>query len=534
MKMKKSKKIFLLIGAGFSKPLGMPLTKDMEEVIKILLSGKKIDKCVYEIAEYLGLKEDNTFRNDIRRLLIFSKYDDEDYKSVEKRFKEERERYLKKISEYLGKDYERVMAQVVDDFSHDYDYIAFKSVYKSFYKRLNYNFELYDFLTLLTFLYSNGITVYTSEIYKNPFQTKEIYDERPYRILKALFFFRLFFLKIFKHLVRYQLKHNKQYFKIYLNFFETLLKEFRKRGWKLIIGTFNWDLIVNFLVFKANANLNKIAKRTIFLTSYGIPLYMPYELEHKEPVQLGTETLEKYHKKYCKNPKDLYLTQVLFPHGTYNLRYCSNCRNLVFPIPYDISETNFGTLLSHTFSLVDPLPSERDLEILKKRISLKKDLVPSDYVKCPYCGTYTNFRDTFMLEQSKIKTNRPSYAEILLHKFFYEFLDADVNIVIGYSFPPDDMLNNYYLKSILLNKHYDKSKRVLLYFSHGNKKGFLSYKDEGFKKFMEKNKQINDLFKLLYNEKNIYLNLEGFGEFLKRRNNGSDIAEILSVCEKAV
>ena len=194
---KSEKQLFILIGAGFSKPLGFPITNDMANIVKILLNveRKPLDEVVSEISEYLQIDSED-FKKDVKRFLTFCMYADTiSFEEAKKRKEDEKERYLKTITKVFGKKYGEIYSKVINDFHIDYDYLAFKSIGDNYIRKirsgsLSGNFDLQDFLTLLNFLYDNNITVFSEDVFPTAKESKQVYDHRPHRIFKALMFFR--------------------------------------------------------------------------------------------------------------------------------------------------------------------------------------------------------------------------------------------------------------------------------------------------------------------------------------------------------
>jgi hypothetical protein len=397
-------------------------------------------------------------------------------------------------------------------------------------------------LSVLTKGYIEGISIPTSEIFEEERKrTLEIYVNYPQRLLGALNIYRLLIFKLFKHFLRdfTETYGSKKIIKYYKTFSEQLIRyganNLHDIQSNLKFATLNWDPIFPFFLIRSVRDLNhnpEIEGKKRYYLSYGFPFKVvrPWEEKGVPPGYIIDEDAAFYSKTLKKDykltPVETYIIKFYVPHGLMNMRVCPRCQNTFLIIPERVGNLNFERFLD--VFLLDPIPSRLDIEKIKKIEPFKlnlKNLNPSQ-VKCPYCGTPTNFIDTFLQIQSILKPKDPPAIEKSYFDYAISFADSEHLIFIGYSFPIDDIPHLLTLLTLGMNTANSNNKNrkfsLILYNPHISKKmkGWISYDKalDYLSKLGDKGKKdtntLENVLKLT-KEENIRVNFSGFPGILQ-------------------
>lgn len=490
-------KTLFIIGAGFSVNLGAITTQDIAKAINIVvnLNKKLIDRLEEINRQILKGKLQFHLQKDLERTLLIL-LDGDGAGSLEEALKK-RERVI----DFLVKKYKQIFPDgdpeyfryYLQDSYRKFDYLAFRSFYLQWKNSLpddeKENVPIVRFLTLLDKAYEENISIPTKELFsrKNDRNKKVIYYNRPHRSKKALDFYKYFTYKLFKIVLAHT--PNIQKTKIYYNFFRDLILETIKNPENLNVIikrdlfvlpieflTFNWDPFLPFILIKANRYANKrmeintlrndILPQTYVDFTWNIPIVrLDKEFNSRKQKEIWDEILISEDTAYFVNKQTmkswvyeetkidsnlfLQLIKLYAVHGLFNIRFCPYCNQLFMIMPTKINNLNVATYegLRDLF-LLDPIPSIHDMKIVSKKY--KGTLLYEAYKKgrpdelpCPNCGFPTYFEDTPLSIQTILKSDEIFFLRHLKNIVFNKLREYDHLIIIGYSFPEDDISNNF-------------------------------------------------------------------------------------------
>lgn len=538
----------VFFGAGSTAQLKSPITWKQEEFLKSLCEDGSVKERLGEFAKEnfknKGIRED--FLDDIERTLtiLYDGNGDETEYGARKEGNSCLEDYFDLLSKEFQFDKRRRAS--LEQFYYVYvlnhfDWLAFKSIFRDL---SNFSSELtiQDILSVLTKGYLEEISIPTSEIFREERKrTLGTYVNYPQRLLGALNIYRLLIFKLFKHSLRDFIENNdsRRIIRYYKTFSEQLIhygsENLRDIQSTLKFATLNWDPIFPFFLIRSVRDLNhspNIEGRKRYYLSYGFPFKVvrPWEEKGVSPGYIIDEDAAFYsktlRKDYNLSRVETYIIKFYVPHGLMNMRVCPRCKNTFLIIPDRVGNLDFERFLD--VFLLDPILSKLDIRKIKKIEPFKsnlKNLNPSQ-VKCPYCGTPTNFIDTFLQIQSILKPKDPPAIEKSYFDYAISFADSEHLIFIGYSFPIDDIPHLLTLLTLGMNTTNSNNKNrkfsLILHNPHINKKlkGWISY-DKALthlRKLGDKGKDnirtLRNVLKLAKRE-NIRVNFSGFPGILQ-------------------
>ncbi len=474
------KKTLFIIGAGFSVPLGLPTTEVLNNIISVLCQkGRTIDERLKEI-QTSGIEFDDVFKKDIKNTLLFLLDDDNKRESEARKqrkqaidtFIEEYKKVYPKLNVY------KIKHRLEYDILTEIDWLALKSLYNTFSKE-GVDFHLIDLLTIVQKAINDGVPIPTTDIFEYA-KTKKLYYNDIGRLQKALNAYKYILFKIFKHILRINKEKLKQQKHIYYSFFYELInkttnedvywlnkEEIDKEEFylsNLAFLSFNWDPIITFLLMKTNQKINREnfsvgnqadPKFQVYV-DFSIPL--PLIKFNKEQILYSfskessfiINNFSKERKRQCSLTTKVI--RLFLPHGLFNIRICPRCKTAFMFFPKDIGKFEMEDL--DEIFLLDPIPSEYDMEKshnFKVVESSYSDGEP-DKIHCPSCKHETYFTDSFMEIQSILKPTNTTIVNKIQFDYANFFGNADHIIALGYSFPKDDMINNYQIKIMSVQK----------------------------------------------------------------------------------
>lgn len=546
-------KTVIIIGSGFSLPFGMPTTYTLNKFMDIVCGNIPLEKRVLHIMELFN-GGDEIFKNDMYNTLKI--LGDSDYENInvdDTTIQNTVKEYANIFRNYIDDvDYDTLCQYTVNLNKH-IDWLALKAVYNIFRhngKTKNYNDNTGNLVKTLTIL-QKAINDSIAIPIKNNDTIEYIYPERLYKALNA---YKLLIFKIFKNVLRIASKDEKctQVYDQYLDFFLHLVKrlikadvyETEKNGDEITqhnfivlpVGflSFNWDPIITHLLFKTNQKINKEFynygnikdnKMRIYV-DFGFPFPIITLKGHKwNNYSFSIEVASIINHLVKDKPLHIKIVNKVIklfnPNGLINLRQCPRCHNTFMFFGHKTKESNFENLY-HIF-MPDPLPCEGFLKIIKKfDFKHVESYIKGkpDEIKCTWCHHPTYFKDSCMEIQSIIK-NMPLS---ILNKIQYDYAEfygkADNVISFGYSFPVDDIINNFFtdLMSVQYGTYQNKTYKIVNFSKIEclQQQRWMSLED--VKQIVTKDfdiaiqSLINNLNNLYGN---VYINFTGFPEYLE-------------------
>lgn len=564
MNKEKKESTLFIIGSGFSVNLGLLTTERIGEAIDIMCDDSPLEERLTRLQEKLSRGRisnlDISHLKDVFHILL-----DTDKKSRSIRDVEDlQERAIRKIVRaYIdsfpdgdGKAFFHYLKMMPERI----DWIAFKnlySLYKNQKKLHNERPSLVEFLTLLSKAQAYGIALPMQDNFIHRKNKSLITYMRSYNVSGAFNFYRYFFFKIFKLLLQkpVETKVAKKYYFFFKNILseyrnipDNSLKELTNEKWFTLpvkFLTFNWDPFLPFILFKVNRNINrKEENRALkddlilqFYTDIGVSgpiIYLSETKNSSKDYYLVTNDMASQinyltKRSYTKRTKVLSnvvyrLVKLYAVHGLFNLRMCPHCHQVFFIMPTRIRDTDIYTLKGvQDIFLSDLIPDPRDFRKVISKYKGKYFYEPyklgkPDMLLCPICDHPTYFEDIPLSVQTIFKFDEPDFLKKTKLRAFTEFIKADHVVVIGYSFPQDDMLNNYLLQLLSISPEIKdrKKKRITVIIYNSSLQGKVWYKLSEIEKVQD-NLELNiDFLKNFFTEKNIRISFLGFPDILKK------------------
>lgn len=220
-------------------------------------------------------------------------------------------------------------------------------------------------------------------------------------------------------------------------------------------------------------------------------------------------------------------------HGTFNTRVCPKCSSVYMMHQAMRRESNIVEDLYDLF-LVDPFPSVIDLEKYIKYPILKNKFKNGENfgeISCPKCGTPIGFTDTILEIQSIFKDYSHYSLKSMVYEFANKFSEADVIIILGYSFPSDDIKDLLFLKAFKdirdnIEKRHQKIYVVNYHDEYKKGKTWMTLKEakENFKYHNDEHIHmlIQNLEKLFY-EDSVFLSFKGVPDIFINNEDDVDI-----------
>jgi len=504
-----NERTLVLVGSGFSVNLGGVTTNQIGEALDILADNDKPLKERIKLAnQKLGNKLNNKALSHLKD--IFCLLLDSD-KSITMREAEERKvQVLKKIVRNYKRHFPKgngfTIHHSLNFMSVKFDWLAFKSFYLEWKENVGGEKKnIVDFLTLLSQAYVNDISPLTKELFKLPkkVNTTPLHYVRRNRILNALLFYKYFCYKIFKLLLHsYTPSHeSKRYLSFFLSLFNLVSKlpyqpkaqALQNKDFVILpisFLTFNWDpFLPNTLLLSANKLNKELQKKyneenrvlTQVYVDFTIPLrvirlsdkpnqnFCHYMIATDGAYTINELTAKSFFEKSKLTNNIAIRSARFFPaHGLFNMRFCPHCKQPFKVMPKKITQMSLENLNGiREIFLPDPIPMENDFKVISTKFRNTKIFESylsgnPDELQCPYCDHPTYFEDTPLSVQTIFKFDEPDFLFTLKVSGFSEFLKSDHVIILGYSFPTDDMTNNYLLellKATPANEKGTKKKR---------------------------------------------------------------------------
>jgi hypothetical protein len=573
------RKILFFIGAGFSVNLGGYTTYQLAKAIDILFNNpnKTLDERIEILnRDFFGGKLKKNLLNSLKDTLLIL-LDGNNSTSLAEALKQKEEtieKLIKTYKKYFPQGNEIQFGYYLQNLYKEYDLLAFKSFYMKWASQTEKPAENFvRFLTLVSKAYEEGISIPTEEIFKKDLKRyfNYIYYIRPDRILKALNFFRYLAYKFFKLKLSIRDRNFKKNVKLYLKFFSEILKRYYnlepnpknivKEAFielPVIFLTTNWDPFLPFLLIKTNNLLNLKVKKTLlpgeilhkFYVDFNLPVFisrLDIKLKSRKNKNFspiggylitndGAFTVNSHTKKSLLGSSLIdsnvivSLEKLFAIHGIFNLRVCPYCGKPFFVLPRDIRKIDITTYegLKDIF-LLDPIPDEHDFKIVNKvykNTSLWNTYLKGrpDEILCPYCKNPSYFIDTPLSIQTIFKVDEHPILKNIKLQGFQKFYEAEHIIVIGYSFPEDDLINNYLIEFLMVSSTQKLNRKISIisYSSEGilQRKTWY-YLDELEKspqlmELTQKSLQIESIKKLFRNKNNIRISFLGFPNILEK------------------
>ena len=564
----------LIVGAGMSKPFGLPTTKDIYDALWQLLGADDPKKPItiqarVECIRKKGLNLDEYAENDFLHTMAIL-HDGNGART----WKEAKQCSVEHIGSYC-----RLFEQHLPDVKMDRLRIRLEFLFQRYslndLRALVYSIkenspkippDIVDILTTILSAMDSNIAIPTHEEFPDEkLETQDIFYCDQHNLEMALNTYKLLFYKLFKHTLRTM---DTSRITPYKEFFKKISRDFsgletleistadQRKNYlsKIAYLTYNWDPVLPFLGMGANWSINKDLLfdsgsgpcKKIYM-DFGIPFAgIKLSGEHAETTiysfgedsafLINAFTKDSYSERYSdvKSKILIKIMKLFVPHGLLNIRICPRCQNSFIILPEDLRNFDFKDIARLLVS--DPIPSEWDMEFVRghdyKTIKQKYLQGAPDELDCPICEHPVNFYHSFMEVQSIVKPDKPSSVN-KIHFDCGDFFSRARHIVsLGYSFPPDDILNNFYLRTMRIRKEKEEerihAKMTLLGHSQNpllREKRWL--KPKQVKSIASDNdkdilKSI-DVLEKLFDLNNIRMNFWGFPEVLER----FDIEQIL-------
>ncbi len=530
----------IFFGAGATADLGLPPTENQDKFFRSLTGEGSIRDRL----------KDNTLSKDalddfeMTLKLLYDgngkRTDTEAFEIKEKTLKN----FCNRAGEILGKS---KLSARLKQYLHTYvfpyyDWLAFKSIYNDLIKT-GEEVKLHHVLSVITKALLEDIAIPTKELFTDEKkQTLSVYINYRQRLEGSLRVYKLLIFKLFKHKIR---KMNRKTLNLYEKFLKEIFNysvdfDFMGKDRNLVISregfvspisyaTLNWDPVIPFYLIKQAKLMNdKITSRgKRVYVSYGAPFSI-FKMSGGEKIgyiidedaAFFTNLMSKEKKKVS-----LFIQLVKFfpAHGLMNLRTCPRCQNVFLIFPRDVGKLSPENL--EDVFLLDPLPSDQDLRIIKERHFERyiiSDTWHPSQINCPVCGSPTFFFDTFMQIQSILK----SQESPVMRKVFYDYAEmtskAEHMIFIGYSFPDDDIVHLLSLLVMKTGANHERKVTIILKNNHYNQIWYslgriINKVDEQTRKTL-KNAE------LIAKKENIRVTFLGFPQILER----TDVQDILN------
>ncbi len=467
----------IIIGAGFSHGIGLPLTKEIDEFFKHLCGSGKIRERIKNssVSKYLDEESVKDFETTLSILL-----DGNGANTIHKAYLEREKRlneYINRFTKEIGgnESINSTLRHYLMTMERTYDWLALKSICAALgFTTGNKKYTIVEVLTTIQKAHSDGVSIPTRELFdKEERIGYEFHYNNRYRLHGALNAYKLLVLKLIKHIYRTYSGDNTicKYRKFFKDLHEKAIsffpagKPFLKDNFVSPIAfvTYNWDILSVFLAMKANRDINKSTfKRELTYMDIGegfslVKLAGDYT-EENAALFSATETVAAYVNQmfYEKSSGFRYKLNIIkhfIPHGLFNVRICPRCHSAFMIWPDDVGKVELKTL-SEVLAL-EPIPSIEDVRRLYRKFPKIRRTYKNgftDTLNCPICHHKTDFSHTYLNVQTIIKPDMPPSLGNIYFDYADTFGKANHIILMGYSFPDDDLINNYFLKILSIQK----------------------------------------------------------------------------------
>jgi len=483
----------LIVGAGMSRPLGLPTTKDIYDALWQLL-GADEPRSPIPISERIklihnkGINLDEFAENDFIHTMAI--LDDGNGARTWGAAEECKRAHI----ESYGRLFKQYFADAkIDRLNFNLKFIFQRyslNDLKALVYSLNENSpkkpDIVDILTTALSAISSNVAIPTHEVYPDEKdETRDIFYCDRNNIEIALNMYKLLFYKLFKHTLRTM---QTAPISLYEKFFDKVARDYsglelldkstalNRKNYLSDIAylTYNWDPVLPFLGMRANWYINQDLLlesgsgpcKKIYM-DFGVPfagIKLSGEHANTSVFSFGEDTAflinaftnDSYSERYrdVKSKILIKIMKLFVPHGLLNIRICPRCQNSFIIFPEDLRNFNFkdiGRLL-----VSDPFPSEWDMEFVSgseyKKVRERYIQGTPDELDCPTCEHPVYFHHSFMEIQSIVKPDKPSSVN-KIHFDYGDFFSSAKHVVsLGYSFPQDDILNSFYLRTMRIRK----------------------------------------------------------------------------------
>ncbi|GAB6078950.1 hypothetical protein [Hydrogenobaculum acidophilum] len=562
-----SNSVLVIFGAGAERALGFPTTQDIENIFKALIGFEnnrinkyiplniRLENALRDYFGYYSRQNDKTYhiyKNLELTLRIMldgngAKNLKEAENDKDKAINEFIQLYKRFIeSEYTVRNHERLYNNIakMEHYlylqSFSYDWVNIKALSYYLYKDQPNKFQLVDLLSILYNSKQSGLPLVAPEYFDYyTHDTSETGKVNWYICnVDGIFnMYNLILYKIYKGVYYTNLNTNNETLKHYFDFIQKMLDKYNQN---ITFVSFNWNPIIQALAYlvnyKFNTSVGKAKNRYRYIDHSSLIdiVRLKDSEDENRIIPSFTENIEYFSKKLCKEPKTIESIKFYPIHGTFNTRVCPKCSSVFMIYPktqgdIDITQDLYDLLL------VDPFPSMKDFEHYKKYSILKKKLEnPEDFdtIYCHKCNTPISFKNTILEIQIMFKDYSHYSLKSMLYGFANEFSKAQKIIILGYSFPNDDVKDLLFLKAFKDIKQIDSNKQQEIYIvnydeKYKHHKRWMSIDEVKNQLPNLENYQINELIhnlEKLFKKENIKLSFQGVPWVFLNGNRNVDIS----------
>lgn len=229
---------------------------------------------------------------------------------------------------------------------------------------------------------------------------------------------------------------------------KSLRTELNKRDFYLFsyaIISMNFDPILFWLLLNAHKKVNDRESTRLFscplklfldvgnvIANYSIrknPKEDDFQFSFHESVA------QRINDKKYKLNRIVRVGKFYFPHGSSIIRECPNCGKYFMLLGEEWS------YYSNTLFPVNIIPYLRRIPPISEK---EKDEIEHKYktdsITCPYCGSLTETSNSVMVMQTLFKQNLPLFVEEVQKEIKVCLENAKHIVLLGYSFPIDDVV----------------------------------------------------------------------------------------------
>lgn len=460
-------KTFLFVGAGFTAQLGAPTTAQQGAMFKALSNDKTLqtisdrvkkaycsNKFTQHIADLLCCLGDKLQSN-------LYDFDSDEQDAANRLFPE--------LTTKRRNDLVRQLREI-------YDWDALKKIIKIVPQSEDNGDYLRDLFNIIDMHLKDGQGFYTiSSKSENPLDEQYKDFIPPHRLAAARncmhMLINLFFF------IRYQemLEKNDKRIRLqqYAELIKTMSSLMQKEGrtsftgenaiqrdfylFSYVVFSTNYDPILQWITFysqkKANENSPYVGcpSRPIKLfNDFGV--YMGIrQVENKYSIAprypFNEAVVQRLNDTAHIGDRFVRIGKFYYPHGSCCLRECKNCGKTIMTLgdSWDLfSDSVFPNPIIPAFKKSEPRSD-------KERNAFKNGR--PDAIECPFCGNLTYLADTPLIMQTSFKGINPPYLEEIQREAKVCIENADHIVLLGYSFPKDDIIWRTVIATRIARKH---------------------------------------------------------------------------------
>ncbi len=237
--------------------------------------------------------------------------------------------------------------------------------------------------------------------------------------------------------------------------------------------SFNWDPILQWLIFKKHRKYNRSKPPSIHQTENGKSSQIKFFNDSGDGIGIikidgdkddrlafmmneqacrAVNNVEYIKTKGGRDPQRiLRIGKMLFPHGGFSWRQCPRCGKIFCNLGPKFSKDKYP-LGAFGPDIIPGIPPKYPQEIMTSEEKACHTEGEFGAIECIFCGEITRPHNTPLTLQSAIKGERHFILDGIYREMGLLFQNSSHLLLIGYSLPPDDFLYRCYLQSARASK----------------------------------------------------------------------------------